>query len=97
MFSGEIISSLFKNPSHVLIVYGSISNNERNHALTAKDPIQLTVTWLNLTRPNQTVKNNLKAKKIELPQMDFVLEKQLTKFSCIYQPLSICKIFIKKS
>ena len=46
--------------------------------------------------PNQTVKNSLKAKKIELPQMNFVLEKQLIKFSCTYQPLSICKIFIKK-
>ena len=45
---------------------------------------------------NQTVKNSLKAKKIELPQMNFVLEKQLIKFSCTQQPLSFCKIFIKK-
>ena len=58
--------------------------------------IELTVAWLNLTMPNQTVKNSLKAKKIKLPQMNFVLEKQLIKFSCTYQPLSICKIFIKK-
>ena len=58
--------------------------------------IQLTVTWLNLTMPNQTVKNGLKAKKIKLPQMNFFLEKQLIKFSCTYQPLSFCKIFIKK-
>ena len=58
--------------------------------------IQLTVTWLNLNMPNQTVKNSLKAKKIKLPQMNFVLEKQLIKLSCTYQPLSICKIFIKK-
>ena len=58
--------------------------------------IQLTVTWLNWTMPNQTVKNSLKAKKIELPQTNFVLEKQLIKFSYTYQPLSICKIFIKK-
>ena len=28
--------------------------------------------------------------------MDFVLEKQLIKFLCTYQPLSFCKIFIKK-
>ena len=28
--------------------------------------IQLTVAWLNLTMPNQTVKNGLKAKKINL-------------------------------
>ena len=52
--------------------------------------------WLNLTMPNETVKTGLKAKKIKLPQMNFVLEKQLIKFSCTYQPLSICKIFIKK-
>ena len=58
--------------------------------------IQLSVTWLNSTMPNQTVKNSLKAKKIELPQMNFVLEKQLIKSSCTYQPLSICKIFINK-
>ena len=45
--------------------------------------------------PNQTVKNSLKAKNIILPQMNFVLEKQLTKFSCTYYLLSFCKIFIK--
>ena len=28
--------------------------------------------------------------------MNFFLEKQLIKFSCTYQPLSFCKIFIKK-
>ena len=28
--------------------------------------------------------------------MNFVLEKQLIKFSCTYQSLSFCKIFIKK-
>ena len=54
------------------------------------------MTWLNLIMPNQTVKNSLKAKKTELPQMNFVLEKQLIKFSCTYQSLSFCKIFIKK-
>ena len=46
--------------------------------------------------PNQTIKNSQKAKKIKLLQMNFVLEKQLIKFLCTYQPLSICKIFIKK-
>ena len=51
------------------------------------------MAWLNLTMPNQTVKNGLKAKKIKLPQMNFVLEKQLIKFSCTYQPLSFCKSF----
>ena len=58
--------------------------------------IQLTVAWLNLTMPNQTIKNSLKAKKIKLLQMNFVLEKQLIKFLCTYQPLSFSKIFIKK-
>ena len=30
--------------------------------------------------PNKTVKKGLNAKKIELPQMNFFLEKQLIKF-----------------
>ena len=54
------------------------------------------MAWLNFTMPNQTIKNSLKAKEIKLLQMDFVLEKQLIKFLCTYQPLSICKTFIKK-
>ena len=59
-----------------------------------KDPI--IVTWLTLTMSSQIVKNSLKAKKIELSQTNFVSEKQLIKFSCKYQPLSICKIFKKE-
>ena len=54
------------------------------------------MVWLNLTMPNQTVENGLKAKKIKLSQMNFVLEKQLIKFSCTCYPLSFCKIFLKK-
>ena len=50
---------------------------------------------LNLTMPNQTVKNGLKPKKIKLPQMNFFIKKKLIKFSCTYQPLSFCKIFKK--
>ena len=46
--------------------------------------IQLTVAWLNLTMPNQTVRNSLKAKKTKLPQMNFFLKKQLIIFSCTY-------------
>ena len=53
------------------------------------------MAWLNLTMPNQTVKNGLKAKKIKLPQIIFFLEKQLIKFSCTYWPLSFCKILKK--
>ena len=53
------------------------------------------MAWLNLTMPNQTVKNGLKAKKIKFPQMNFFLEKQLIKFSCTYWPLSFCKILKK--
>ena len=41
--------------------------------------MQLTVAWLNLTMPNQTVKNGLKAKKIKLPQMIFFLKKTTNK------------------
>ena len=58
--------------------------------------IQLTVNWLNLTMANQTVKNSLKTKKIKSPQMNFVFQKKLIKFSCTYQLLSFWKIFIKK-
>ena len=53
------------------------------------------MVWLNLTMPNQTVKNGLKAKKIKLPQMNFFLKKQLIKFSCTYWLLSFCKILKK--
>ena len=42
--------------------------------------------------PNQTVKNGL---TIKLPQMKFLLKKQLIKFLCTYQPLSFCKILKK--
>ena len=31
------------------------------------------MAWLNLTMPNQTVKNDLKAKKTKLPQIFFLL------------------------
>ena len=53
------------------------------------------MAWLNLTIPNQTVKNGLKPKKIKLPQMNYFLEKQLIKFSWTYQPLSFSKILKK--
>ena len=49
------------------------------------------MAWLNLTMPNQTVKNGLKTKKIKLPQMNYFLQKQET-FSCTYYSLSFCKI-----
>ena len=39
MLTWGIMSSLFQNPSHVLIVKGFSSNHERNHVLTLKDPI----------------------------------------------------------
>ena len=50
---------------------------------------------LNLTMPNQTIKNGLKAGKIKLPHMNFFLQKQLIKFACTYLPLSFCKILKK--
>ena len=49
------------------------------------------MAWLNLTMPNQTVKNGLKAISIKLPQINFFLKN----FSCTYQPLSFCKILKK--
>ena len=51
------------------------------------------MAWLNLTMPNQTVKNGLKAKKIKLPQMNFFLKKQLIKFSCTL--LRMCHFWAK--
>ena len=53
--------------------------------------------WFNLTMPNQTVKNALKAKKIKLPQMNVFIKKQFIKFSFTYWPLSLCKIKKKNS
>ena len=37
------------------------------------------MAWLNLIMPNQTVKNGLKAKKIELPQINSFLKKTTNK------------------
>ena len=34
MFTWETMSSLFKNPNHVVTALGSSSNHERNHVLT---------------------------------------------------------------
>ena len=81
MFTWEIMSSLFKNPNHVLFKDPVVILKE---IMPWQLRIQLTVAWLNLAMPNQTVKNSLKAKQIKLPQMSFVLEKQLIKFSCTY-------------
>ena len=91
MFTWEIMSSLFKNPGHVLFKDLVVIMKEIMSCLR----IQWTVAWLNLTMPNQTVKNGLKAKKIKLLQMNFFLEKQLIKFSCTDWPLSFCKILKK--
>ena len=55
------------------------------------------MAWLNLIMPNQTVKNGLKAKKIKLHQMNFVLEKQLIKFSCTYYLFLSAKLLSKQS
>ena len=49
------------------------------------------MAWLSFTMANQTVENDLKAKKIKLPQMKFFLKKQLIKFSCTYWLLSFWK------
>ena len=80
-----VMSWLFKDP--VVIMKEIIPWLSRIYLIKA---------WLNLAMANQTVKNSLKAKKIKLLQMNFVLEKQLIKSSCNYQSLSFCKIFIKE-
>ena len=77
MFTWEIMSSLFKNPNYVLFKDPVVIMKQ---IMSDYLRIQLTVAWLNLIMPNQTVKNGLKAKKIKLPQMIFFLEKQLIKF-----------------
>ena len=61
MFTWEIMSSLLKNPNHVLTVSWLFPDCLR---------IQLTVVWLNLSKLSQTV-NGLKAKNIKLPQINF--------------------------
>ena len=47
-----------------------------------KDLINSGLTQFDHAQSNS--KNGLKAKKIKLPQMNFSLQKQLTKFSCTY-------------
>ena len=88
------MSLLFNNPSHVWLFKDPVVIIKEIMPWLLR--IQLAVTRLNLTMPNQTVKNSLKAKKIELPQMNFVLVKQLMELSCTYELLLICKSFIKK-
>ena len=56
--------------------------------------VQLTVTWLNLTMPNQTVKIGLKAKNIKFRRRIF-FQKEVIRFSCTYELLSFYKIFKK--
>ena len=68
MFTWEIMSSLFKNPNYVLFKDPVVIMKQ---IMSDYLRIQLTVAWLNLIMPNQTVKNGLKAKKIKLPQMIF--------------------------
>ena len=81
MLTWEIMPSLFKNPNHVLFKDPVVILKE---IMSWQLRIQLTVAWLNLAMPNQTVKPGPKIKKIKLPQMNFFLEKQLMKFSCTY-------------
>ena len=52
--------------------------------------------WLNLTMPNQTVKNALKAKKIKLPQMIFFSWKTTNKIFMYLLALFILQNFQKK-
>ena len=69
MFTWEIMSSLFKNPNHVLFKDPVVIMKEIMSWLFRN----LTVGCLNLTMANQTVKNRLEAEKITVPQF-FILE-----------------------
>ena len=60
------MSSLFKSSNHVLFPVVIMKKLCPDFLR-----IQSTVAWLNLTMPNETVKNDLKAKKIKLHQMFF--------------------------
>ena len=53
------MSSLFKNPNYVLFKDPVVIMKQ---IMSDYLRIQLTVAWLNLIMPNQTVKNGLKAK-----------------------------------
>ena len=66
MFTWEIMSWLFKNPNHVLIVQGSSSNHESNHVLTVTDPI-VTGTWLNFNH----AQSNPRLKRSNYPKWNF--------------------------
>ena len=57
MFTWEIMSSLFKNPNHVLFKDPVVIMKKIMSLLLR---VQLTVVWLKLTMPNQTVKNGPK-------------------------------------
>ena len=88
MFTWEIMSSLFKNPNHVLFKDPVVIMKEITSLLLR---VQLTVVWLKLTMPNQTVKNGPKGWKDQIAPNEFFSRKAM-KLSCSYWPLSFCKI-----
>ena len=53
------------------------------------------MAWLNLTMSNQTVKNGLRAKNIELVQMNCFSQKTTNKFFMYLLAPLICKILKK--
>ena len=65
MFTWETMSSLLNNHNNFLSVKEPVVIMNEIMSWLFKD-IQLTVAWLNLTMPNQTVQNGLKAKKIKI-------------------------------
>ena len=68
MFTWEIMSSLFKNPNHVLFKDPVVIMKEIMSWLF-KDSIKSGLAQFDQAY-NQTVKNDSKAKKIKLPQMN---------------------------
>ena len=77
MFTWEIMSSLFKNPIHVLIVKESSSNHERNHALTLQDPINSNLAQFDHAQSNS--KKWPKGEKDQIPPNDFFSRKTTNK------------------
>ena len=80
MFTWKIMTWLFIDP--VVIMKEIMS-------WLFKDPI-VTVAYLTFNRVQSNSRK--RPKMIKLPQMNFILKKQLKNFSCTYEHLSFCKI-----
>ena len=76
------MSSLFKNPNHVLTFKDPVVTIKEIMSLLFKDPINSALAKFDHAQSH--CKNGLKAKKIKLSHINFFLEKQIIKLSCTY-------------